>query len=196
MDERSPTAEVALIEEARKGSREAFREIIRLHQARVRAYLSRFVRNRDVIDELAQVTFVAAYRSLDAYKPEVPFAGWLLRITRNRALVQLREDELHRRHQREGFARAFAQVRAQVAEADSEGPDAGRELEALRACVEQLPQLGADLVRDHYFHGKTAVEIARTTGRGKSAVTMALLRVRHALRECVKKRLVAAEPGR
>src|SRR5262245_49855634 len=81
--------ESTLVEAARKGSEEAFRELLRLHQSRVRAYLSRFVRDRDARDDIAQDTFLAAYQSLASYSADAPFGLWLLRIAKHRALRYL-----------------------------------------------------------------------------------------------------------
>src|SRR5262245_10269458 len=82
-------SESSLVEAARKGSEEAFRELLCLHQSRVRAYLSRFVRDRDARDDIAQDTFLAAYQSLSSYSGEAPFGLWLLRIAKHRALRYL-----------------------------------------------------------------------------------------------------------
>lgn len=188
--------ESCLVGEARNGSREAFRELMRMHQSRVRAYVSRHIHDRDALDDLAQITFIAAYRSLDSYKPEVPFAIWLVRIARNRVLTHLRDEQLRRRHERESFARSFINASIEWAETeDSAGTSPDAELKALRGCMEKLPPHSAGLLREHYFKGRKAAQIAESTGKGKSGVTMALLRIRHVLRECIESNRVVAEAG-
>src|SRR5262245_7201978 len=100
--------EAGWIAEARKGSREAFTELVRLHQGRIRAYLGRQLRQQETADDVAQEVFLAAYRSLSSYRGEVPFALWLLGIARNSALMQLR-GELRRRAREAGLREALAE---------------------------------------------------------------------------------------
>ena len=60
--------EAALILSAQEGSTEAFSRLVVLHQARVRAFVSRFVREDDVADDLAQEVFISAFRSMKDWR--------------------------------------------------------------------------------------------------------------------------------
>jgi len=91
--------EATLIGAARAGSREAFTNLLRIHQSRIRSYLGRFVRDRDVVDDLAQETFLSTYQSLSTYREEVPFRMWMLGIARHRVLRYLRELQRRRAHE-------------------------------------------------------------------------------------------------
>ncbi len=180
--------EARLIEAAGRGSAEAFRGLLRLHQGRVRAYLSRFVRDRDAVDDLAQETFLAAYRDLGSRGDEAPFGLWLLRIARHRALTHLRDEE--RRRARTFEAALSRELAARMESEEPAGSDP--EIAALRSCLEKLPEPSSRLVSDYYFRRRPAVEIAREQGRRESAVGMTLLRIRQTLRDCVKTRLAEA----
>jgi RNA polymerase sigma-70 factor (ECF subfamily) len=192
MDDRSPPLdeEARLVDEARKGSEEAFTRLLVLHQARVRTYLARFVRRRDVVDDLAQETFLAAWRSLPGFRGDVPLGTWLIGIARHRALDHLRD---------EGVRKAREGRRLQAALAgwlsgrlrDGTGPEG--ELDALERCLDRLPPRSARLVRGFYYEGRSGLEMAREQGQGESAVWVGLLRIRQALRRCVEGRLAA--PG-
>jgi RNA polymerase sigma-70 factor, ECF subfamily len=177
----------------RAGSPEAFGEILRVHQGRVRAYLRRYVADADVADDLAQETFLAAYRSLPARNPAAPLDLWLLSIARHRALRHLR-DEAGRRVR--GLGPAFAAWTAARVEADAPRlEERDRELAALRDCLRSLPKHGADLIAAHYERRLPSAEIARRAGRTESAVRMTLLRLRDLLKQCVRDRLAGAETG-
>jgi len=52
---------------------EAFTELVRLHQAKIRAYIGRFLRDDELVDDLAQETFVAAFRGLSKFGHDAPF---------------------------------------------------------------------------------------------------------------------------
>jgi RNA polymerase sigma-70 factor (ECF subfamily) len=189
--------EEVLLVQAREGSHEAFCGLLRLHQGRVRAYLNSYIYDRDAADDLAQESFLAAYRSLPTFRGEAPFGLWLLRIAKNKALAYLRDEARRRSRREEGsFASLLAGTLACCVEAeDLETSSKDGELEALRACVERLPNHSAALIRGYYFKNRSAIEIGRELGKGKSAIGMTLLRIRAALRQCMESRLASSESG-
>jgi RNA polymerase sigma-70 factor (ECF subfamily) len=71
--------------------RHAFAELVRRHQLAVRALLRRLARGDAALaDDLAQETFLKAYRSLGAYRGRGAFPGWLYRIAYNLYLSEAR----------------------------------------------------------------------------------------------------------
>ncbi|MGF1509926.1 MAG: RNA polymerase sigma factor [Myxococcota bacterium] len=61
--------------------RHAFRTLVRRHQGTVRALLRRLTAGDDALaDDLAQDTFLKAYRSLRGYRAQAKFSSWLYRI--------------------------------------------------------------------------------------------------------------------
>jgi RNA polymerase sigma-70 factor (ECF subfamily) len=62
------TEESRLIDDARRGSVEAFSELLRQHHTHVRAYLDSLVRHAEKVDDLAQDTFLTAFRSIAQYR--------------------------------------------------------------------------------------------------------------------------------
>src|SRR6185295_16932720 len=95
----APDETAKLVADIRAGSGDAFSQLVRLYQAKVRCYLGRFVRGADAVEDLAQETFISAYRSVGSYRQQASLALWLLGIARNLALKHLREE--HRRRSRE-----------------------------------------------------------------------------------------------
>ena len=62
----------------------AFAELVRGHQSAVRGMLRKLTRGNDVLaDELAQETFLRAYRSLRKFRGEAKFSTWLYRVAYN-----------------------------------------------------------------------------------------------------------------
>jgi len=182
--------EAQWIDQARRGSREAFSRLLRLHQANVRAFLGRFSRNPDVVDDLSQETFLTAYRKLDTYSGEAAFRTWLLGVARYQALMYLREEKHRLQHEVVPLESALdGWLIEQVESESATAPEGQERIRALRTCIGGLPKHSADLVKAHYLNGESAMEIARNSGRGESAVWMALLRIREALRHCMKLRV-------
>ncbi len=76
----SPTEVAALVEAARRGEPSAFRELFRLHVARVHRIVYRLVGRSPDVDDLVQTVFVEGFRSLPSFRGESLFATWLGRI--------------------------------------------------------------------------------------------------------------------
>lgn len=183
-------SESDLIRQARGGSQEAFTGLVWQHQGAVRAFLGRYTRQRDVVDDLAQEVFVVAYRGLGTFKGESSLRLWLLGIARNQWLVYLRGEQRRRRREATRFEAELA--RWQVGRFEAASPShADGELVALQECLERLPEQSERVVQEYYFRGRSAVSIAEELGRKPSAVRMTLLRVRESLRACIEQRLAA-----
>src|SRR5262249_57465128 len=75
---------------ARRGDQEAFRQIFDRYSRPVISFIYDMVGRRDLAEELAQETFVRAYRSLGALKDEARLSTWLFGIAKNVARESLR----------------------------------------------------------------------------------------------------------
>lgn len=94
MDEQAAQArlDAALVERAlRDGDARAFEMLVRRHQGLVRAQLRRLLGpDAALADDLAQETFVLAWRKLEQFRGEARFATWLYRIAHSCFLQWLR----------------------------------------------------------------------------------------------------------
>jgi RNA polymerase sigma factor (sigma-70 family) len=76
--------------------RRAFADLVRRHEAAVRAFLVRVARGDHALaDDLAQETFVECYRSLARFRGGSQFRTWLLGIAYNRLRSELRRRRPH-----------------------------------------------------------------------------------------------------
>jgi len=73
-------AETALVDACRKGDEAAFAMLVRRHQSRVFALAGRFFRRREDVEEIAQETFLTAWRRLTTYEARAPFEHWITRV--------------------------------------------------------------------------------------------------------------------
>jgi len=177
-----------LIERARAGSKDAFCQIVRFYQGQVRPYLARYVRDKEVVDDLAQETFLSAYLSLATFEDGRPVGAWLMGIARNRALRYLRSEKQRRAREQNALQAALSGWWADLIESEVSGTREG-EISALQSCIEKLPQHSGSMVREYYFKGKTAGDLAREGGKTEVSVWVTMQRIRQALRECVEHRL-------
>lgn len=75
----------------------AFAELVRRYQSPVRAFLTRMTRgDGHLADDLAQETFLKAWKKMRVYRGEAKFSTWLLSIAFNefRAVVRKRSESL------------------------------------------------------------------------------------------------------
>jgi len=81
------------LDRAKQGDREAFGRLVRRHQRRVYAAALHITGNHSDADDVAQESFVRAYRGLATFDGRADFFTWLYRITVNTALNALRSDK-------------------------------------------------------------------------------------------------------
>jgi RNA polymerase sigma factor (sigma-70 family) len=79
-----------LVERARSGDDGAITELYRLHERRVYNLALRTLGNPWDAADVAQETFIKAFRNLDSFKGEARFGTWLHRIAVNAAYDHLR----------------------------------------------------------------------------------------------------------
>jgi RNA polymerase sigma-70 factor (ECF subfamily) len=73
----------ALVEAAVSGSREAFDELVRRHQAAIVTLVRALTGGRGDAEDLAQEVFVRAWRSLRGFRGDSAFRTWLHRVAIN-----------------------------------------------------------------------------------------------------------------
>ena len=86
--------DATLLARARSGDLDAFAEIVRRHEHRVRAVLYRLLDDPRDVEEALQDCFVQAWRNLDQFRAEATVFTWLYRIAVNEALARLRRKRL------------------------------------------------------------------------------------------------------
>lgn len=151
-----------LVNAVLSGNRNAFAVLVRRYTAAVRAVARHIVRNHHASEDIAQETFVAAYRQLGELRVACLFGRWILQIARHEALRALRAN-------RPGVPlEAAAGIASPAAdEADTD---------YLLAEVMRLPERERRLIMLRYFEGHSVEEIARITSRPPGTVTKQLSR--------------------
>ncbi|WP_374674977.1 RNA polymerase sigma factor RpoE [Ideonella sp.] len=92
-----PDVDAALVERVRQGDARAFEMLVVKYQRRIERLIGRMVRDSDLVADIAQETFIRAYRALPQFRGDSAFYTWLYRIavnTAKKALVDLKRDPL------------------------------------------------------------------------------------------------------
>lgn len=196
LSERPATDEAALVRRARDGDMAAFEELVMRHADRLYMTLRRFGLDDGEAQDVAQETFLRAWRSLERFEGRSQFFTWLYRIGFN---------EAHRRIGRRPAAGAEISTEERPLDdvADSRpGPDAQAQQADLRRALSKAlgelpPTLRAPVVlRD--IEGLSTREAATILELGEAAFKSRLHRGRMALRDLIAAALLgppAAGPG-
>lgn len=93
----STDVDAPLIERVKRGDMKAFEMLVVKYQRRIERLIGRMVRDVDLVPDIAQETFIRAYRAIPQFRGESAFYTWLYRIavnTAKKALVGLKRDPL------------------------------------------------------------------------------------------------------
>ena len=90
-------ADALLVERVKQGDVRAFEMLVVKYQRRIERLIARMVRDVDLVQDIAQETFIRAYRALPQFRGESAFYTWLYRIavnTAKKALMDMKRDPL------------------------------------------------------------------------------------------------------
>lgn len=93
----APDADAPLIARVKQGDVKAFEMLVVKYQRRIERLIGRMVRDVDLVPDIAQETFIRAYRALPQFRGDSAFYTWLYRIavnTAKKALMELKRDPL------------------------------------------------------------------------------------------------------
>jgi RNA polymerase sigma-70 factor, ECF subfamily len=93
----APDADAPLVERVKQGDVKAFEMLVVKYQRRIERLVGRMVRDVDLVPDIAQETFIRAYRALPQFRGDSAFYTWLYRIAVNTAkktLMELKRDPL------------------------------------------------------------------------------------------------------
>jgi RNA polymerase sigma-70 factor, ECF subfamily len=169
-DARTPAdADAALVRRASSGEHDALRELYARYGGLVHALALRLLGDRHLAEEVVQDVFFAVWRQARRYDPDRGrVATWLIRLTRNRAVEQLRGDP--------------PAVAAAAAEAEG----------AARA-VADLPVPQFEVLRLAYFERLTPAEIGEPLGLPPAGVEARLRLALNGLRSLAERRPLGVE---
>jgi len=150
-------------------------------------YLRSAVRDPATVDDLFQETMLIAWRTIDRFDRNRPFGPWLRGIAGKVILAHRRE-----------MAKAMPvcddvmleQFEARLSALQRQSGDTlDEKLECLRRCLDQLPDLLRETVRQRYALLLSRTEIASRLNTTSEVVKKRLQRARTALFDCVSRKL-------
>ncbi len=158
--------------------------LVRDHQAGLRAFIRALGVREASVDDLAQETFLVAYRKLDDWDRERDSGCWLRGIARHLAANERRKAGRRSRL----LAGGLADLLIDRAEPEQATPMM-EWLEALRSCLQELPEEGRELLLRRYTEGELAETMAAQMQTRADALRQRLLRLRTLVKGCVERKM-------
>ena len=156
---------------AREGCLLSYEKIVTSLQNRIFTFALQIVRNEEDAEDIAQETFIKAYRNLRSFDGRARFSTWIYTIARNTAVNHLR-----RRKQHEPIDELHETLAHPAAPANE------NDAQSIWNLARELKPKYHQLLWLHYADGFSMDEIARITETNSVAVRVGLYRARAALR--------------
>lgn len=150
-----------------------------LHAPMLRRYLFVLGAGVDRLDDLVQETFVLLLQKEIEDRGPHAVAAFLRGVAKNLLL----------RERRSWRARREVEGADEVWQREC-GDDGDARIDALRACVGELPERSRDLLHRHYADHEGRAEIAAALAMTPDGVKTALRRLRDGLRACIERRML------
>ena len=181
-----------LVERAVAGDQKAYELLVIKYQRRIQRLIGRMVRDVDLVEDIAQETFIRAYRALAQFRGDAQFYTWLYRIavnTAKKALMELKRDPTVSEN---SFKSADDDETSPLENelTNSETPEAilaSKEIAVMvNAAMEALPEELRQAITLREIDGLSYEEIAEAMSCPIGTVRSRIFRAREAISEKVK----------
>ena len=173
-----------LAEQSAKGNKNAFRLLVIRYQRMVFSFLGKFLFQTQVLEDLAQETFLRAYRNISKYDAEkgASFSTWLITIARNLAL-----NEKARKKQTRDHPESSLEATRDVSEQGPQGILEKRNLHSkVQNAINKLPEKFHAVVVLSYFEELSLEEIAQLEECPVGTVKSRVFRGKQILRQLLE----------
>lgn len=196
-------ADALLIDRVKNGDVKAFEMLVVKYQRRIERLIGRMVRDVDLVPDIAQETFIRAYRAIPQFRGESAFYTWLYRIavnTAKKALVDLKRDPLVSESALRSRDEDDETSRVENELSDGETPEsvlASKEIAAtVNAAIEALSEDLRQAITLREIEGLSYEEIAEVMNCPIGTVRSRIFRAREAIAERLRPLLGTREGER
>ena len=173
--------EMAQINAARSGDEDAFRQLLEHYQPTISKQMSRFSRDRVVVENLVHDVFVEAFMSLESFKGKSPFEHWLRKLA---VRVGYRHWKAEARDKRRlEKLRDEHELALKFSGPPTDAVDAREQLHMMLAKLGPRDRLVLTLL---YWDGHSVAEAAKLAGWTQAMVKVQAHRARKKLKKLLK----------
>jgi len=183
-----PDADAQLVERVKLGDVRAFEMLVVKYQRRIERLIGRMVRDVDIVEDIAQETFIRAYRALPQFRGDSAFYTWLYRIavnTAKKALMDMKRNPLVSESAMRNDEEGDEPSRTESELSDGETPEgilASKEIAAaVNSAVEALSDELRQAITLREIEGLSYEEIAEAMNCPIGTVRSRIFRAREAI---------------
>jgi RNA polymerase sigma-70 factor (ECF subfamily) len=182
------------IKKVLEGNVNAFSYFVDKHKDRAYNLAYRICGNHEEAEEIAQDSFLKAFRSLDRFKMESSFATWLYRIVYNTSIshIRIKKKKVLSLEDFPAGAIDFTIDNPGEEEANKEYKNS-----LINYALKKIKEEERGLISLYYYEDMSMEEISELTGIGKQNIKVKLFRARKRMLEIIenaeKKKLVPYE---
>ena len=181
-------ADLALVEQAKKGSEKAFAGLMNRYRDSIYFMLLKMVNNQSDADDLTIEAFGKAFRNLDLYTPKFAFSTWLFKIATNNCIDFIRKKKTSHvslDHSNEEHEKATKDIQAPILDPE-ESLINEQKIHLMRSLVSKLKPRYRKLIELRYFSELSYEEIAEELELPIGTVKAQLFRARELLFNILK----------
>ncbi len=190
--EKAVDSDALLVARTVAGDQKAFELLVIKYQRRIQRLIGRMVRDVDLVEDIAQETFIRAYRALAQFRGEAQFYTWLYRIainTAKKALMDLkRNPTVSENYYKSDEDDETSRVENELT--TSETPEAvlaSKEIaEIINAAMQALPEELREAITLREIEGLSYEEISEAMNCPIGTVRSRIFRAREAISAKVK----------
>lgn len=176
--------DIDLISKVLQGDKAAYAQIIKQHQRFVFTLALRFSKCREDAEEIAQDSFIKAFRAIHTFKQNSKFSTWLYSIVYTTAMTFLRKKRLDTTSIDDETI--VIQLEGQVSDHAIIDVEHKSKMHYVNLAISQLAPLDAAIITLFYQGEQSLEEIAQTVGMESNTVKVKLHRARHRLKERIE----------
>ena len=165
-----------LVQAARSGDEKAFETLVEKYRPRIYAAISGFIKNVQDREDIAQETFINAYRNLHQLSQPDRFGYWLVTIAQNQCRDWQRKNRIH--------TIPIDEVDENLLNSD-DSPERkfsqAEQRQIIAQAIQSLPETERQIAQAHYLEGASHHELVNRHGISYQAVCVRLSRAKRKL---------------
>ncbi|MDD7885231.1 RNA polymerase sigma factor [Flavivirga sp. 57AJ16] len=168
------------------GDTNAFEVLVERYKNLVFTLTLRMLKNREEAEEVAQDTFIKAYKSLNKFKGDSKFSTWIYKIAYNTSLDRLKKNK---KYFNDVAIDEFTEHQVKMIDDALDHLEHKEREQSIQECITLLPNDDSFLLTLYYYEDQSLEEISKTMDLTPNNVKVKLFRSRKKLATILRKRL-------
>ena len=189
-------ADILLVRRAKKGDFRAFDLLVIKYQAKIISISQRLVKDINIAEDMAQETFIKAYKVLDSFREESAFYTWIYRIavntSKNYLISRDRSKENTESEMHTDFSNSILELEGQDSPEDLLLADNLKDL--INAELNDLPEEIRTCLTLREYEGLSYAEISNILDCPVGTVRSRIFRGREVLSQAIKENILVKKP--